>query len=145
MDLDLRLVRYFVAVADQLHFGRAAASLYISQPALSRQIRRLEEQVGAALLVRDSRHVRLTPRGQRFLEEARKLLAIARGMQEPARPDSVRIAHVFELQTSRLVGDAFVHEYPQVEVLQHALDSISPLEALRTGSTWASCASPIAC
>ena len=61
MDLDMRLVRYFVAVADELHFGRAAAKLYISQPALSRQIRKLESDIGTQLLVRDSRHVALTP------------------------------------------------------------------------------------
>ncbi|HTF40202.1 MAG TPA: LysR family transcriptional regulator [Propionibacteriaceae bacterium] len=72
MDFDLRLVRYFVVVADELHFGRAAVKLYISQPALSKQIRKLEDFVGEPLLVRDSRHVRLTLRGQRFLEDARQ-------------------------------------------------------------------------
>ena len=130
MDLDLRLVRYFVAVADELHFGRAAAKLYVSQPALSKQIRKLEEQLGAALLVRDSRHVELTARGQRFLEDARQLLAIAHNMQQPARPGVVRIAHVFELDTSRAVADAYVNAYPEVELLEHAMDSISQLDAL---------------
>src|SRR6478609_541302 len=75
MDLDLRLVRYFVAVADELHFGRAAARLYVSQPALSKQIRKLEDQIGEPLLVRNSRHVALTARGERFHEDARELLA----------------------------------------------------------------------
>lgn len=130
MDLDLRLVRYFVAVADELHFGRAAAKLYVSQPALSKQIRKLEEQVGAPLLMRDSRHVVLTPRGQRFLDEARQLLAIAHTMQRSGVPDAVRIAHVFELATSRAVADAYVQAYPEVELLEHAMDSITQLDAL---------------
>jgi len=130
MDLDLRSVRYFVTVADALHFGRAAAQLYISQPALSKQIRKLEEQLGAPLLVRDSRHVLLTPRGQRFLEEARQLLTIAQRMQQSARPAIVRIAHVFELDTSRAVADAFLESSPQAELHEHAMDSISQLDAL---------------
>lgn len=130
MDFDLRLVRYFVAVADELHFGRAAASLFISQPALSKQIRKLEEQLGAPLLVRDTRHVTLTPRGQRFLADARQLLAIAQSMAQPPRGDVVRIAHIFELDTSRLVADAFMVAHSDVEVLEHTMDSISQLEAL---------------
>ena len=130
MDLDLRSVRYFVAVADELHFGRAAARLYVSQPALSKQIRRLEEQLGAQLLVRDTRHVTLTARGQRFLTEARRLLAIAQTMQQPARADTVRMAHVFELDTSRLVADAYAARFPDVTLSEHALDSAAQLEAL---------------
>ena len=130
MDLDLRSVRYFVTVADALHFGRAAAQLYISQPALSKQIRKLEEQIGAPLLVRDSRHVLLTPRGQRFLEEARQLLTIAQKMQQAARPDALRIAHVFELETSRAVADAYLGTHPAAELHEHAMDSVSQLDAL---------------
>ena len=84
MDLDLRLVRYFVAVASELHFGRAAAQLFVSQPALSKQIKKLETQVGEPLLVRDSRHVSLTPRGERFYDEAQQLLAMADRLQRPA-------------------------------------------------------------
>ncbi len=130
MDLDLRLVRYFVAVADELHFGRAAARLYVSQPALSKQIRKLEEQLGEPLLLRDSRHVALTARGQRFYEDARRLLAIADTMQQGARATGVRTAHVFELSTSRTVADAFVRAHPDVPLLEHAMDSITQLNAL---------------
>ncbi|WP_316770534.1 LysR family transcriptional regulator [Streptomyces sasae] len=75
MDLDLRKVRYFVAVAELLHFGRAAERLHIAQPVLSRQIRALEKDLGADLFVRDSHGVTLTDAGHQLLDDARPLLA----------------------------------------------------------------------
>jgi DNA-binding transcriptional LysR family regulator len=130
VDLDLRVVRYFVAVAEELHFGRAAARLYISQPALSKQIQRLEEQLGAPLFVRDSRHVRLTARGEALLDDARELIRLAERMQAPPDANRVRIAHIFELATSRDVADAFVQARPEVRLVQHAMDSATQLQAL---------------
>ena len=75
-DLEPRLLRYFVAVAEELHFSRAAQRLYIAQQVLSREIRRLEERTGTPLLVRSTRHVALTPAGETLLARARELLAL---------------------------------------------------------------------
>ncbi|HEX7307180.1 LysR family transcriptional regulator, partial [Lentzea sp.] len=130
MDLDLRLVRYFVAVAEELHFGRAAARLFISQPALSKQIRRLEDDLGSRLLVRDSRHVALTPRGEHFLDQARQLLALADRMRREPEPDRVRIAHIFSLDSGRVLSDAFHDRFPDVRVVESSMDSTRQLAAL---------------
>jgi DNA-binding transcriptional LysR family regulator len=75
-ELDLRLLRYFVAVAEELHFTRAAARLYLAQQALSRDIARLERQLGRRLFTRTTRKVTLTPDGERLLVHARALLAL---------------------------------------------------------------------
>src|ERR1700754_2710340 len=71
VDLDLRLVGYFVAVADHRHFGRAATVLLVAQPSLSRQIRRLEQQMGVRLFDRPPQSTRLTESGEVFLPRAK--------------------------------------------------------------------------
>ncbi|MDR6613322.1 LysR substrate-binding domain-containing protein [Leifsonia sp. 1010] len=76
-DLDLRRLRYFVAVADTLNFGRAAEALMIAQPVLSRQIRVLEAELGVQLFVRDTRGTQLTEHGRMLRDEAETLLAAA--------------------------------------------------------------------
>jgi len=90
--VELRKLRYFVAVAAEANFGRAAARLYITQPALSRQIQSLEAEIGVRLFDRDRQGTRLTPAGEQFCDDAKRLLELfiaarrrARQAAQPAR------------------------------------------------------------
>jgi DNA-binding transcriptional LysR family regulator len=118
--LDLRRLSYFVAVAEELHFGRAAERLYVAQPVLSRQVRKLEHEIGTDLLLRSSRNVELTPAGLQVLDEAKHLLATA----ERARR---RIADIACGQATLTIGffvgdeftaprNAFSTEHPDVTI-----------------------------
>jgi DNA-binding transcriptional LysR family regulator len=88
MDLDLPQVRAFVVTAEQLHFGKAANRLFLTQQALSKRIQRLEHALGDRLFVRGARGVSLTEAGQRFLPHAHALLATADAAAAAARPAS---------------------------------------------------------
>ena len=81
-DLDLRKLRYFVAVAEELNFGRAAQRLHIAQPVLSRQIRAFEDELGAQLFTRGSRGTQLTPAGTQLLQDAKVLLDEAKALRQ---------------------------------------------------------------
>src|SRR5690349_24873025 len=96
-DVEVRQLRYFVAVAEELHFGRAAERLGMAQPPLSRAIRELERQLGAQLLERTTRQVTLTPVGETLLQDARIALeaveAATRRARNGGRPEpALRVA-----------------------------------------------------
>lgn len=93
-ELETRELEYFVAVAEELHFGHAAANLAIAQPALSKAIRRLESRLGVKLLERSSRHVTLTPAGEALLHHGRHALNAVSAAAEKARRAGDQHAHL---------------------------------------------------
>jgi len=118
-DLELRLVRYFTVVARHQHFGRAAADLHVAQPALSRQIQRLEKYLGTRLLDRVPQGTRLTPAGQRFLPRAQALLQAARQaelvVREQAETERIVIGYVEDLVITAAVQE-LRRRYPDAEI-----------------------------
>jgi len=136
-DLDLRRVRYFVEVAERLHFGQAASALHITQPALSRQIQQLERDIGVELFLRSSREVDLTPAGEQFLQHSRRLLALARTTLDTARrvasgDDALRVGFMLGMDTEATLR-AFSARRPGVSVLLQRLRWWNHGEALRDG------------
>lgn len=118
-DLDLRLVRYFAVVAEHGHFGRAAAALHLAQPSLSRQIQRLEADVGVRLLDRTPQGARLTATGAEFLPRCRALLQAAEraaaSARAAARPSRITVGWTGDLIVTPAVR-AVRHRHPDAEV-----------------------------
>ena len=133
LDLDLRLVRYFTVVAEHRHFGRAAEALRVAQPSLSRQIRHLEQQLGARLLDRTPQGSRLTEAGEVFLPLARALLrsagqAAAR-TRAAAQPSRITVGYTIGLIITPAVRQ-LRREQPDADVQTLHLDWNEPREAL---------------
>ena len=138
--VDLRRLRYFVAVAEERHFGRAAARLHVSTPPLSQRIRELERDLGVQLFERTSRRVALTPAGERLLVEARDVLRAVERFDEVAgtlasstHPSlTVGYCHGSEAGMMRAVR-AFRVEHPDVAVRPDALTSLLILDGIASG------------
>ncbi|MBF8745814.1 LysR family transcriptional regulator [Pseudomonas putida] len=127
--MELHQLRCFVAVAEELHFGRAATRLHMTQPPLSRQIQLLEHSLGVLLLERNNRQARLTLAGQSFLEDARRILHIAETASHSAR----RIAHG---EAGRLtLGFTAVGAYSMIpRLLVHAGKALPDIELMLSES-----------
>jgi DNA-binding transcriptional LysR family regulator len=133
MNLELRQLRYFIAVAEELHFGRAAARLHMTQPPLSQTIAGLEDLLGTPLFERNRRAVSLTPAGDALLPEARRMLAQAGELPElvrrAAQGEAGRLALDFVSSADYSVLPPFLRvyraRYPQVQItLQEATSDI---------------------
>ncbi len=134
--MELRTLRYFVAVAEELHFGRAAARLHMSQPPLSRAIKQLEHDLGTVLLHRSPTGVTLTAAGAVLLCEARDLLARADRLRERVAGSATItigvLADSSDSGATRLAA-AFRRAHPDVEVLVRETDLTDPTCGLRAG------------
>ncbi|WP_407208743.1 LysR family transcriptional regulator [Citrobacter sedlakii] len=143
MNIELRHLRYFVAVAEELHFGRAAARLNISQPPLSQQIQMLEQHVGARLLARTNRSVALTAAGKQFLADSRQILAqvddaAARAARlHQGEAGELRIGFTSSAPFIRAVSDTlslFRQHYPDVHLQTREMNTREQLTPLGEGA-----------
>jgi DNA-binding transcriptional LysR family regulator len=139
--VEIRHLRYFVAVAEELHFGRAAQKLGMAQPPLSQQIRRLEQELGVQLLHRTKRRVQLTEPGRAFLEEARKVIAqvgtAVAVAQRAGRGEVGRLAIGFlgaaTFSLLPAILKVFRQRFPGVEIELHELKAFELVQALHQG------------
>ena len=137
--MELRHLRYFVAVAEDLHFGRAAERLGMAQPPLSQQIKSLEQEIGVTLLLRTKRRVKLTGAGTVFLAEARKILShvdlAVREAQRAARGEIGEL--VVGFVSSAVYGKVPLifakmrERYPDISLILQDLTTEEQVEALK--------------
>jgi DNA-binding transcriptional LysR family regulator len=140
--MELRHLRYFVAVGEEQHYGRASRRLRVAQPALSRQIQDLEEEIGFKLFERLPRGVKLNPAGKLFLEDARRILqeisdAAARAARVArGRSGTLRVGFTENASWRGVVPDSFRRfreQQPDAELQLHPAASLDQIQAIRTG------------
>jgi DNA-binding transcriptional LysR family regulator len=143
MNIELRHLRYFIAVAEELHFGHAAARLNISQPPLSQQIQILEQQIGARLLARTNRSVSLTPAGRQFLADSRQILsqvddAVGRAARlHQGETGDLRIGFTSSAPFITAVSDtlsSFRQRYPDVHIQTREINTREQIAPLNEGN-----------
>ena len=140
--LELRHLRYFVAVAEELNFSRAAERLHMAQPPLSAAIRQLEQELGTELLLRTTREVRLTDAGSAFLEGAKRTLAeLERTRSDTRRAAAGEVGQLrvgfswsARFETLPAIGRAFRLSHPDVSLLTEEMWNARMLPALRSGA-----------
>jgi len=135
--MDITRLRSFVALADRLHFGETARLLHVSQPALSKQIRLLEDEIGAPLFTRDRQGVRLTSVGRTLVSDARSLVldfdAALDRARRAARGEVGRFSIGFGFSTLTLVPrvvSRFRQQFPNVELSMRDMSTVDQVEAL---------------
>src|ERR1700731_1348683 len=140
--MELRHLRYFVAIGEEQHYGRAARSLRVAQPALSRQIQDLEEELGFKLFERLQRGVKLSAAGKLFLEDARRILrevteaAVRAGRVGSGRSGTLRIGFTENAAWRGVVPESFRRFrelQPEAELQLQPSASLEQLEAVRSG------------
>jgi DNA-binding transcriptional LysR family regulator len=141
--MDLRRLRYFVAVAEEEHFGRAAARLHMSTPPLSQRIAEFETELGLVLFERTSRKVSLTDAGRRLLDEARLVLRAVERLEQVAHqmsganpgPVRLKIGFCHGAETiARLAARRFHERHPDIALQPSALTSLRMFDDLATGN-----------
>ena len=141
-ELDLKLLRFFVVLSEELHFGRAARRMHMTQPPLSKAIKQLEEELGLKLFERDSKHVVLTPVGQVMLARARETLLHARNTAAFARSIAAGLTGRIEVGFTAVmlyrglgkVMERFRADYPHIEVSFTETVSQRQIELVKSGS-----------
>ncbi len=141
-NMDIKKLQYFIAVAEELHFNRAAEKLNMTQPPLSQQIQALENEIGVKLLERNKRQVRLTSAGAVFLEEAKSILSqLERSIKTTQLVDQGIIGHLNIGFIDSAAGGVLVdmlkmfrERYPQVQLTLHEMTSAQQWQALHEGT-----------
>jgi DNA-binding transcriptional LysR family regulator len=151
--LELRHLRYFVAVGEEQHYGRAARRLRVAQPALSRQIQELEQEIGFRLFDRLPRGVKISEAGKLFLNDARRILQEVNDATARAKriacglAGTLRVGFVESISWQGIVPDSirdFRERRPDAELQLKALSSLEQIAAIQSGSLDAGYAVPLA-